>query len=220
MQIHEITESKIAEAGAFGSFLSGLTGGLTDKYKSSVAPNGASLNKKIAKVWLDYAQRLKDATPDPVRYDTLYQQTLTAFVQKNLLGGQPINSAINKQEINQMISAISAAKDNPEQVATLMPKLIQQTSLSQQDVAGGSQQLAKVVSLNPDVIEYRGITYTVNDSGYWANQRTGKVPDQSFQAFLDQEINKAGGSAPTPTSPPPGEIAPAPRRVSRSRGGR
>lgn len=217
MQIHEITKRKIVEAGGFSSFMSGLTGGLTDKFSTSGQPNVAAMNKKITKVWTDYAQQLKDVTPDPAKYDTLYQQTLTAFVQKNLLAGQPINNAINKQEINQMISAIVSAKDDPQQVATLMPKLIQQTALSQQDVTAGTQQLAKVINMTPDIIEYRGITYSVNDNGEWANQRTGKVPDQSFQAFMDQELIKAGGSAPTPNNTPSGE-GPSPRRVSRTRG--
>ena len=221
MQIHEITQRKIVEAGGFSSFLSGLTGGLTDKFTNNAQPNIGKLNKKITKVWSDYAQQLKSVTPDTDRYNTLYLQTLTAFVQKNLLGGQPINNAINKQEINQMISAIVAAKEDPQQVAMLMPKLIQQTMLSQQDVTAGAQQLAKVISLNPDVLEYRGITWAINDDGQWANQRTGKVPDYTFQAFLDQELNKAGGSAPTPSNPAPGEVTPVgrnDRRSSRTRG--
>ena len=196
MQIHEITESKITEAGALGSFFSGLTGGLTDKFSTSGQPNVAAMNKKITKVWTDYAQQLKAATPDPARYDTLYQQTLTAFVQKNLLGGQPINRALNKQEITQMISAITNAKDDPQQVATLMPKLIQQTMLSQQDVSAGSG-LTKIISLEPAIIQYRNVSYNINDNGQWANQQTGKVPDESFQRFLDQELEKAGGEAPS-----------------------
>jgi len=196
MQIHEITQRNIVEAGGFSSFLSGLTGGLTDKFSTPGKPNVAAMNKKITKVWTDYAQQLKAATPDPDRYDTLYQQTLTAFVQKNLLGGQPINRAINKQEINQMISAIVTAKEDPQQVATLMPKLIQQTMLSQQDVGAGSG-LTKIISLEPAIIQYRNVSYNINDNGQWSNQQTGKVPDESFQRFLDQELEKAGGMAPS-----------------------
>ena len=193
MQIHEITKSKITEAGGFASFMSGLTGGLSDKFSTPGQPNVAEMNKKITKVWTDYAQQLKAATPDPARYDTLYQQTLTAFVQKNLLGGQSINSAINKQEINQLISAISDAKDNPQQIAALMPKLLQQTTLSQQDV-GSANPLIKIISTNPPVIQYRTISYALNQQGEWANQQTGKVPDESFGKFLDQEARNAGVS--------------------------
>jgi hypothetical protein len=196
MQIHEITQPRLDEAlGAAGSFFSGLTGGLTDRLmdKTPGQPNVAAMNKKITKVWTDYAQQLKAATPDPARYDTLYQQTLTAFVQKNLLGGQPINSAINKQEINQMISAIVSAKDDQQQFATLMPKLIQQTLLSQQDVTT-TNPLVKIISTNPPVIQYRTASYALNQQGEWANQTTGKVPDESFGKFLDQEARNAGVS--------------------------
>jgi hypothetical protein len=36
------------------------------------------------------------------------------------------------------------------------------------------------------------INYAQNQEGNWANQQTGRVPDESFQAFLDQEVAKAG----------------------------
>jgi len=233
MQIHEITQRRLDEG--LGDFLGKaagkIAGGLSKVGQSFSPVSGfknaygnqqkaqqtAMLGKKVAQIWANYVEQLKATTPDPNRYATMYQQALTAFVQKNLLGGQSINTSINKPEITQLISQITAAKDNPQQVATLIPKLVQQASVSQQDVSAGGNAIAKVISLNPDVIEYRGVTYTVNDTGYWANQRTGKVPDQSFQAFLDQELNKAGGSAPTPTNPPPGEPALNTRQVSRKR---
>ena len=224
MQIHEITKSKLTEAGGFGSFMSGLTGGISDKFtQNKGTTQTAPVANKVNQVWANYAQQLKAANPDPARYATLYQQTLTAFVQKNLLGGQNINSAVNKQEITQLIGQIAAAKDNPQQVTELMSKLVQQSALSQQDVTAGSQMLAKVISLNPDILEYRGVTYAVNDNGAWANQRTGKVLDQTMQAFLDNEVNKAGGSAPTPSNPPADEAPPVgrnDRRASRTRPGR
>ena len=218
MQIHEITESKLKEAGALGSFLSGITGGMSDKYTNKSADNSAPVAKKVISIWNNYATQLKAATPDPARYDALYKQTLTAFVQKNLLGGQSINTATNKPEINQLIANISVAKDNPEQVAQLMAKLVQQGTLSKQDVTQ-SQTLTKVVSTDPAVIQYRNVTYIINDNGQWADQKTGKEPDQSFQAFMDQELIKAGGSAPTPSAPV-ASTHPEPRRVSRTRGGR
>jgi len=233
MQIHEITQTLLDEG--LGSFLGKAAGGISNfanKVTGAISPAGdfknayankqktqqtAMLGKKVAQIWTNYVEQLKATTPDPARYATMYQQALTAFVQKNLLGGQSINNAINKQEITQLISQISTAKDNPQQVATLIPKLVQQASVSQQDVQRG-QTLTKVISTEPAVIQYRNINYAVNDNGQWANQVTGKVPDESFQAFLDQELNKAGGSAPTPTNPP-GGATPAPgRRVSRTRG--
>lgn len=234
MQIHEITQTKLDEG--LGNFLGKAAGkvaagaknlgqkmSVAGDFKNAYAnqqkgQQTAMLGKKVAQIWANYVEQLKASTTDPARYATMYQQALTAFVQKNLLGGQSINTAINKQEINQLISQISAAKDNSQQVATLIPKLVQQASVSQQDVTGGAQQLAKVISTEPAVIEYRGNTYAINDNGEWSNQKTGKVLDQSFQAFMDQELTKAGGSAPAPgtvTTPQP-----TPRRVSRKRQGR
>ena len=117
---------------------------------------------------------------------------LRNLVQKNLLKGLPINSAINKLEINQLIDAIADAESNPTQVAELFPKLVQQSALSSQDVA--QPTLVKIVSTSPPVIQYRGANYALNQSGDWANQTTGKTPDESFQAFLDSEARKAGVS--------------------------
>jgi hypothetical protein len=235
MQIHEITQTQLDEG--LGSFLGKAAGGLAAGAKNlgqKLSPGGdfknayankmkaqqtGMLGKKVAQIWANYVEQLKTSTTDPARYATMYQQALTAFVQKNLLGGQSINTAINKQEITQLISQISAAKDNPDQVAALIPKLVQQAAVSQQDITSGTQQIAKVISTEPAVIEYRGNTYAINDTGEWSNQKTGKVLDQSMQAFMDQELNKAGGAAPAPgtTTAAP---QPQPRRVSRRRPGR
>jgi len=63
--------------------------------------------------------------------------------------------------------------------------------MSQQDISRGVA-LAKIISTNPPVIQYRNINYAPNQQGDWANQQTGRVPDESFQAFLDQEAARAG----------------------------
>lgn len=208
MQIHEITQRKLDEG--LGSLLGKAAGGISNfagklagaspvgpaknAYASAVKPQQiAMLGKKVSDIWSNYVEQLKAATPDPARYNTMYQQALTAFVQKNLLAGQSINSAINKQEITQLITQITAAKDNPQQVATLIPKLVQQASVSQQDTTA-TDPLIKIISTNPPVIQYRTISYALNQQGEWANQTTGKVPDESFGKFLDQEARKAGVS--------------------------
>ena len=206
MQIHEITNTKLDEG--VGSFLGKAAGGLSNfanKVVGAVSPVGQAkaayagairpqqtdmLGKKVAQIWANYTQQLKAATPDPARYTTMYQQALTAFVQKNLLSGQSINSAMNKQEINQLITQITAAKDNPQQVTALIGKLVQQAAVSQQDVS--STSLVQVVSKSPTVLRYRNVDYAQNANGDWANQKTQKVPDESFQAFLDAEARRAG----------------------------
>lgn len=209
MQIHEITKTKIDEG--VGSFLGNVAGKVSagaknlgqkfspkSDFKSAYAnqmkaQQVAMLGKKVAQVWNNYAQQLKATTPDPARYATLYQQALTAFVQKNLLKGQAISTAINKQEINQAITDIASAKDNPQQVASLMNKLVQQASVSQQDPSiSTTGSLVKIISTNPTVIQYRNVDYAQNANGDWANQKTQRVPDESFQAFLDTEARKAG----------------------------
>ena len=209
MQIHEITQRKLDEG--LGSFLGNVAGKVAagaGKLGQAISSGGdfksaygnqiktqqtAMLGKKVSDIWASYVEQLKAATPDPARYNTMYQQSLTAFVQKNLLAGQSINSAINKQEITQLITQITAAKDNPQQVATLIPKLVQQASVSQQDATRqGLSSLVKVLSTNPAVIQYRTVSYAQNSQGDWADQRNGNVPDEAMQRFLDQEARLAG----------------------------
>jgi hypothetical protein len=216
MQIHEITIKQLDEglmdlakgaAGAVGRGVSAvksagsavanpfsaIKGAYTDaRDAGAAAASVKAVADKATNVWLKYANELKAANPDPARYATLYRQSLAAFVQKNLLKGQSINSAINKLEINQLIDAISDAEAKPQQVAQLFPKLVQQSALSSQDVA--QPTLVKIVSTSPPVIQYRGANYALNQGGDWANQTTSKVPDESFQAFLDSEARKAGVS--------------------------
>lgn len=170
--------------------------------KSTVAPAQQALKTrqqtraqtsaatKAATVWNNYAQQLKAATPDPVRYQQLYKQALQTFVQKNLLRGQSIANSINRQEIAQSIDAIVAQANNPQQVAQLFPNLVQQSALAQPDPSASSGLAVKIISTNPAVVQFRNKTYTIDNQGQWADQ-SGTVPDQSFQAFLDQELAKA-----------------------------
>lgn len=233
MQIHEITQQKIDEG--LGSFLGKAAGkfaagadnlaqklnpaaGFKSAYAQPVrAQQTAVLGKRVAEIWANYASQLKSATPDPTRYADLYEKSLTAFVQKNLLSGQSINSATNKQEIIKLISDITDARDNPTEVATLMPKLVQQATVSQQEI---DQPMVKIVSLQPAaILQYRNVDYAQDANGQWANQRTGRVPDESFQAFLDNELAKASG-APTPTTPrPPAAVPENTQRSTRKRPG-
>jgi hypothetical protein len=213
MQIHEITQRKLDEG--IGSALGGLAGkvaagagALAQKFNPAAGfkaaynqpvrtQQTAMLGQRVSQIWASYAQQLKTATPDPTRYADLYEKSLTAFVQKNLLSGQSINSITNKQEIIKLISDVTDARDNPQEVAKLVPKLVQQAAVSQQEL---DQPAVKVVSLVPAaILQYRNIDYAQDSQGQWANQRTGRVPDESFQAFLDNELAKASG-APSPTA--------------------
>lgn len=198
MQIHEITNPQINEglldlakraAGGVKGAIQGYQQSKTDRRTSQA---GAVAAKKALSVWNQYTKQLKAANPDPQRYLALYRQALAAFVQKNLLNNQSIDSQINQQELNQLINAVATVKDNPQQMATLFGQLVTQSALAQPDITRGSQVMAKIVSTNPTVIQYRNINYAQNQQGDWANQTTGRVPDESFQAFLDQEAARAG----------------------------
>lgn len=219
MQIHEITDNSkpqldealpnwmdpaaIAQkAGQVGQGIKTIG----QNIKSTVAPAQQALktrrqtnalstaSSKASAAWTNYAKQLKAATSDPARYKQLYKQSLMAFVQKNLLANRPIETAVNKQELMQLIDAITVAEDNPQQVAQLMSKLVQQSSLSQQDVTRSVTPLVRVVSADPAVLQFRNKIYIINDKGDWAEKDTNKIPDQSFQAFLDQELAKVAQS--------------------------
>jgi hypothetical protein len=213
MQIHEITQKKNGQvdeglldlakkaAGAVGSGVAALGRAgaavaspftaVKGAYQTAAGTSGiAQISAKAAKAWNAYAETLKAATPDPQRYATLYKQALEAFVQKNLLSGQRLNSAINQREIRDVIDQIIAASANPQQVTQLFPKLVQQAAASQQNIDDDG---IKIISTQPAVIEFRNVVYAQNDKGEWANQKTGRILDVPTQNLLDQQLALAGG---------------------------
>jgi len=200
MQIHEITQSRIDEGlldlakKAAGGVKGAVQGYQQSRFDRTTQQSVSAIANKALKIWNNYARTLKASTSDPNRYTQLYRQALAAFTQKNLLRNQTIETVINRAEITQLIDAIADAESNPQQQAQLFGKLVQQAALSQPDVSRGSQALTKVISTAPAIIQYKNINYAQNQQGDWANQTTGRVPDESFQAFLDQELAKAGVS--------------------------
>jgi hypothetical protein len=196
MQIHELTQQRLDEQGILQGIKSAAQGYQQAKQDRTIQRGIQNVSDRAVKAWTQYAKQLKTANPDPARYAQLYKQSLLAFVQKNLLKGQPIANAINKQEITQLINAISAQADNPTAVANLFPKLVQQAATSQTDVNSSAGQLmVKVINPDPAVLQFRNKTYIINDQGEWADQQSGKVPEPSFQGFLDQELVKAVSNA-------------------------
>jgi len=190
MQIHELTQ--LNEQGILQGIKSAAQGYQQAKQDRITQQGIQGVADKATRAWAQYAKQLKATNPDPVRYAQLYKQALTAFVQKNLLKGQPIANAINKQEITQLIDAVAAQADNPTAVTNLFPKLVQQAATSVTDVNSSQGQLmVKVINPDPAVLQFRNRTYIINDKGEWADQRSGTVPEPSFQGFLDQELAKA-----------------------------
>lgn len=202
MQIHELTQ--INEQGILQGIKSAAQGFQQARQDRATQQGIQNVSDRAVKAWSTYAKQLKTANPDPTRYAQLYKQSLLAFVQKNLLKGQPIANAINRQEITQLINAMSDQADNPTAITNLFPKLVQQAATSVTDVNSGAGQLqVKVINPDPAVLQFRNKTYIINDQGEWADQTTKAVADQSFQAFLDQELAKAVPNAKQQLNPPP-----------------
>lgn len=187
MQIHEIT---LTEAG----ILQGIKGAVAGYQQSQQQRKLQDVSTRALNVWNKYTQQLKATNPDPARYKQLYQQALLSFVQKNLLKGTTVSSAVNQRELTALIRSITDQADNPTAVAQLFTKLVQQSALAMPDAdRGASTMLVKVVSTNPAVLQFRNKTYVIGDQGNWVDQTTGKSVDQSFEAFLDQQLAQAGG---------------------------
>lgn len=194
MQIHEITLTEAGILQGIKRAASGVQGAVAGYKQSQQQRKLQDVSARAVKVWNNYAQQLKASTTDPVRYKQLYQQALVSFVQKNLLKGTTINQAVNQREIVSLIRAIADQADNPTAVTQLFTKLVQQSAIALPDTErGGSPILVKVVSTNPAVLQFRNKTYIIGNQGEWVDQATGKVADQSFQAFLDQQLAQAEG---------------------------
>lgn len=192
MQIHEITQLQQVNEGLLdlAKKAAGGVRGAVQGYQDSTRSRAvADVANKASKIWLQYARQLKAANPDQTRYATLYKQALAAFVQKNLLKGQAISSAINRQEIEQGIDNIAAAEADPAQVTKLMSNLVQQASVSQQDVSSReTRSQGQLISQDPAIVKLDGRTYGLNDNGQWADIKNGRIPDDSVGGYLDQIV--------------------------------
>jgi hypothetical protein len=200
MQIHELTQ--LTEQGILQGIKSAAQGYQQAKQDRTAQQGIQNVSDRAVKAWTQYAKQLKASNPDPTRYAQLYKQSLLAFVQKNLLKGQPIANAINKQEITQLVDAMVAQADNPTAITNLFPKLVQQAATSATDVDSGAGQLmVKVINPDPAVLQFRNKTYIINDQGEWADQTSGAVAAETFQKFLDQELAKAVPNAQAQLTP-------------------
>jgi hypothetical protein len=172
MQIHEITKSNVDEG--LGSTLGGLAGKISAGASSlgqKISPTGdfkAAYNEKLRsqqtkmvadkayKAWTNYAQQLRAAIKDPAklqafdnRTDDLYKKSLTAFAQKNLLGGAYMPNLTNKTDILALIDKLSEPKPgtgivkealDPATEKDLFTQLVAQGTLSQTVAATGQKE--------------------------------------------------------------------------------
>jgi hypothetical protein len=200
MQIHELTQ--LNEQGILQGIKSAAQGFKQERQQQATQKNLDAVLQKALPAWNKYTQQLKNLTPDPQRYQQLYKQALTAFVQKNLMAGQQLNSAINRQEILKIIDSITATAtggtDDPTEVNQRFRMLVQQAALAQPDVEKTSA-LVRVISTEPAIVQYRSRDYIINDQGQWADKQTGKETEESFGKFLDQEWAKVAPESPVRT---------------------
>jgi hypothetical protein len=124
MQIHEITKTQLDEG--VGSFLGGLAGGVSNfanKVTGAISPVGPAKNAftsavrpqqikmladKVYNGWKQYEKTLLQSNPD-ARETPMYEQALTAFVVKNLLGNQYLPNIINQEQIKKLIKQLSGS---------------------------------------------------------------------------------------------------------------
>lgn len=126
------------------------------------------LSDKSFKIWTEYVQRLENSITDPVkknqfiqRTDNLYQNSLMAFVQKNLLKGQDFRRLLNKQEISKLISQLSnPGNSSPAQAKPIWDQLIQQTSLAMPSADAG-RKTSSIDSLASEIQDQ--LNYPVTD---------------------------------------------------------
>ena len=179
MQIHELTQPRLDEG--LGSALGGFAGKVSagaSALGQKISPTGdfkAAYNEKLRsqqtkmvadkayKAWTNYAQQLRAAIKDPVklqafddRTDDLYKKSLTAFVQKNLLGGAYMPNLTNKTDILALIDKLSEPKTgivkealDPATEKDLFTQLVAQGTLSQTVAATGQKAGADADNTNP-----------------------------------------------------------------------
>jgi hypothetical protein len=198
MQIHELTQQRLDEQGILQGIKSAAQEFSQARQQKADQKKLDTVLQKALPAWNKYTQQLKNLTPDPARYQQLYKQALTAFVQKNFMAGQQLSSAINRQEILKIIDSIAKAADNPTEVNQQFRALVQQAALSQPDVEKTSA-LIRVISTEPAIVQYRNKDYVISDQGKWVERQTGKETEESFASFLDQEWAKVAPESPVRT---------------------
>lgn len=162
MQIYEITNQTLNEqnilskaAGALGQAVgavqnvgkpspAGTIGtafqaGLQKSTQAAQEKNVQATAQKALRVWQNFENQIQRGITDPnkkarydLRQDGMYKKSLTSWVQRALLGGQDINSLLNKAQVNQLITQLSAPRQqvaNKEQA--LFTELVRQAATAQ-----------------------------------------------------------------------------------------
>ena len=164
MQIHEITKLPVNEgiASALGNIVGGARAGasaLGQKLTGSGAFSAAMkdpvrqqqikmLADKTYGVWKTYEKDLLRTNPD-ARETGMYEQSLLAFVSKNLLGGQYLPNVINQAQIKALVKQLSGSGNITEEekitgaVKSGAPTDAERANLQQRIAAATNAQQAK-----------------------------------------------------------------------------
>ena len=164
MQIHEVTKLPVDEgiASALGSIVGGaragasalgqkLTGGgaFSAAMKDPVRQQQIKmLADKTYDAWKAYEKDLLRTNPD-ARETGMYEQSLLAFVSKNLLGGQYLPNVINQAQIKALVKQLSGSGDITEEekitgaVKSGAPTDAERANLQQRIAAATNAQQAK-----------------------------------------------------------------------------
>lgn len=137
MQIHELTTKQLNEgpldfaqnvAGKIGAGVAAVRGagqgvsnavsGVTTAYQQAqMGQKYTAMADKAQKAWTVFATQLEKSITDPAqkaafinRTDGRYQQTLQAWVEKNLLAGHYLPNFTNKDQLLAIIKKLSAPK--------------------------------------------------------------------------------------------------------------
>jgi hypothetical protein len=146
MQIHELTKKQtldegigtgiasalgtgVAAAKGVGQAVGNYTGGVKTAYQQAqMGQKYSAMADKAQKAWTTFATQLEKSIVDPAekaafvnRTDGRYQQTLQAWVEKNLLSGQYLPNFTNKDQLLAIIAKLSEPK-----VAVQQPTAAQQ----------------------------------------------------------------------------------------------
>ena len=87
-----------------------------------------------------------------------------------------------------------------QQPAQAINQPVKQQTGTQNDLAPG----VKIISQEPIILQYKTKDYALDDNGQWVHMASGKVPHESFQAFLNQQQDIAtpvSQTRPVPAQP-------------------
>jgi hypothetical protein len=187
MQIHELTKPQLNEGplafaqNVAGKIGAGVAGAKSGYQQAQYARKYADMANKAQQSWNTFATQLEKSIADPAqkaafinRTDGRYQQTLQAWVEKNLLSGQYLPNFTNKDQLLAIIAKLSEPKAPYASTAT-------GTSVA----APTPQQQQQQAQLKTQLQNKQGIAQTT-PGGFKAAKAASTVP--TFESLPLNEV--------------------------------